>query len=383
MNVTEARRAVEQALVLPVQTWLDYSPKSIPLVIYDDSEFAFLNHPVPPQERPSQLTAATSIEISGVMTATIPAGMCENEEALVPLVYHECFHVFQATGAFQSTERFDFFKALAFYPELNSSYRALCLAESEILNNTTLTAQEQAIYLAALTKRRHNILALREGLLAFERSSERREGTASYVEQKARAAMFDKSPASVACRYGWSRQYAIGAAACWLLDRLQVKGWQERVQVGEAPTDILIGIFGREDLDLAALQLTEKEAQEDIAASQILARANAQAEELWRDGAIRVQLPGSVQVFRSFNPMGIVSLGDGRLLHSEFLIVQIPHGKIAIRKAIALEDYNLGELVFRAIPFQVVDGRLEATTETVQISLSNVESASDGILKLR
>lgn len=383
MNVTEAKRAIEQALVSPGQTWQGYSPKAIPLVIYDDSQFVFLNHPLPSQDRPSQLTAATSTEINGVMTATIPAGMCEDEEVVVPLVYHECFHVFQDTGAFQFAEQFDFFKALAFYPELNSSYRALCSAESETINNPSLTTKEQAVRLAALTQRRHAILAQREGLLAFERSSERREGTASYVEQKARAMIFGKPPESAACRYGWSRQYAVGAAVCWLLDRLEIREWQGRVQVGESPTDVLIDIFGQEDPDLDLPQLRIKEAQEEIIASQTLARANTQVDELLRAGAIRVKLPRNVQIRRSFNPMRIISFGDGRLLHSESLVLQMPGGEISIRGDIAIEDYNLGELVFRAVPLLVTSDTLEANTDTVQLSLSNVESVRDGVLTLR
>jgi hypothetical protein len=64
MKVSNAVEVVQKALDCPVQTWLDYSPKSFPLVIYDDNEFVLINHPAPPYERPEQLTAATAAEIN-------------------------------------------------------------------------------------------------------------------------------------------------------------------------------------------------------------------------------------------------------------------------------------------------------------------------------
>ncbi len=121
MNLTEAAKKIEQALTFPLETWPGYSPKSIPLAIYDAQDAIFYNHPDPPQEQPEQLAAATAVEINGVVTATIPVEMCRSETELIPLVYHECFHVYQNRGAFQFSEQFDFFKALAFYPELNGT----------------------------------------------------------------------------------------------------------------------------------------------------------------------------------------------------------------------------------------------------------------------
>jgi hypothetical protein len=97
--------------------------------------------------------------------------------------------------------------------------------------------------------------------------------------------------------------------------------------------------------------------------------------ELLHRGTIRVQLPAHVSVYRSFNPMKIVSLGDGRLLHTGYLVVQLPHGQITIRGQVALEDYNRGELLFRAVSWQEREGRVVVHPPAIQIALSNVKRA--------
>jgi len=175
MNTPQAIELVELALENPVSTWLDFTPKNVPLVLYDDQGFAFINHPNPPAERPENLTAATAVEINGILTATIPVEMCDDERSLVPLVYHECFHVYQGSR-FQFKGEYNFFEVLAFYPELNPVYRALCSAETDILNNHDLTNVEKARLLAATAQKRRLILAKHDGLNHFEHDLERNEG---------------------------------------------------------------------------------------------------------------------------------------------------------------------------------------------------------------
>ncbi|MFZ6029169.1 MAG: hypothetical protein ACOYYS_15765 [Chloroflexota bacterium] len=155
-----------------------------PLVVYDEDDFVFLNHPNPPTQRPEQLSAATATEINGVLTATIPAMYGDDENILVPLAYYECFHVYQKT-AFRLRRKYDFFEVLAFYPELNVVYRALCSAETEVISHSRLSPVERAAYLSALTYKRHEILSQHEGLLDFEQDLEVREGVAAFVESKA------------------------------------------------------------------------------------------------------------------------------------------------------------------------------------------------------
>jgi hypothetical protein len=381
MNLAEAAKKIEPALTSPVETWPGYSPKSLPLAIYDARDVIFYNHPDPPQERPEQLAAATAVKINGVVTATIPVEMCPSETELIPLVYHEGFHVYQDRGAFQFSEQFNFFKALAFYPELNGTYRGLCLAEAEVINDSLLSSKEKAIYLATLAQRRHKILTEQEGLLAFEKSSERREGTASYVEQQARTQIFSMPVEAVPTQYGWSRQYTIGAGTCYLLDEL-VKGWPARVEAGESPTGVLIRGFGQEKADLTRLKLAEKIAQENEATAQIRANLQAKIDRLEAEGAIRLRLPTRVSIRRSFNPQAIVSLGDGRLLHSDYLLLQLPNGKISLRGDGIVEDYSHNEVIFPPVPLQIVNDRLAVDTQAVQIFLTGVQRVGENMFKL-
>ncbi|MBN2004520.1 MAG: hypothetical protein JXA21_14285, partial [Anaerolineae bacterium] len=118
MKVEVAVDIVKRALENPVSTWLDYTPQNIPIAIYDDDEFSFINYPNPPSERPDNLMAATAIDINGTLTATIPVADCDDERELIAVVYHECFHVYQRQR-FQYNEEYDFFEIMAFYPELN------------------------------------------------------------------------------------------------------------------------------------------------------------------------------------------------------------------------------------------------------------------------
>lgn len=95
MKARMAIESIRQAFKTPLPTWLEYTPAHTPIVVYDEDEFFFLNHPHPPTERPENLTAATALPTNGISTAALPASMCETEQALVPLTCHECFHVYQ------------------------------------------------------------------------------------------------------------------------------------------------------------------------------------------------------------------------------------------------------------------------------------------------
>lgn len=52
MNLQQAIEVIERALENPVSTGLDFTPKNVPLVLFDDEGVAFINHPNPSEERP-------------------------------------------------------------------------------------------------------------------------------------------------------------------------------------------------------------------------------------------------------------------------------------------------------------------------------------------
>jgi len=389
MNVTQAAYQVERDLASPLAVWPEYSPATIPLVIFDDDDFRFYNHPAPPQRRPAHMMGATAAEIDGVWTALVPVTTCQDETDLIPLVYHECFHAFQHSGAFRFDEQFDFFRSLAFYPELDATYRALCLAEIEVLESPGLQPGQKATLLAGLAERRQAILAARADLPAFVQHLERLEGTAFYVEQQVRAQRFGV-PAEmfsahyggvVPGKYGWTRHHAVGAAICRLLDGTY-DNWQGQVAGGASLSALLIDRFGQQRVDLACLDLAAIVAREQQSASQIRAGLEAQIAQLEQDGAIRIQWPEGASVVQMLSPTAAVSLGDGRLLHGSFLTIQLPNGTIQLQGGRILQDYNRREVMFPAVPVDHTADRLQVDTDTAQIALSGVGRIGENRFRL-
>lgn len=381
MIAKQALEIVRQALENPVLTWLDYSPKSVPIVLYDDDEFVFINHPNPSKERPTNLTAATALEINGALTATIPVEACADEQSLVPLVYHECFHVYQGQK-FQYGGEYDFFEVLAFYPEMKPAYRALCSVETDVLNNSALSNLDKARILSTTVQKRRQILAEHDGLLDFENNLERNEGVASFVEQKARMQLFNIPPDNSTCYYGYSRQYFMGAATCWLFEQMfSPKEWQEKVERETSLSDLLVANFPQET-DLSRLHLEDKENPERQKVDQIFSEVNRDIENLFQNGAITIKLPLRTNIFRSFSPKSIIALGDGRLIHPEFVIIQTPNGSISVQNEMALENYNENTVTFASKPCRVIDNKLDIHSENVKVSLENVNQLSDEVIEV-
>lgn len=381
MDIKQALEIIQRALENPVPTWLDYTPQNVPLVLYDEHGFLFINHPNPPKERPDNLTAATALNINGFLTATIPLVICDDEQSLVPLVYHECFHVYQGQK-FQYGGEYNFFEVLAFYPEMNPVYRALCSAETDVYNNSTLPNLDKARILSATAQKRRQILTERDGLLDFENTLERNEGLASFVEQKARLQLFDIPPDNSTCYYGYSRQYFIGAATCWLFEKMYPSSeWQEQVERGISLSDFLIQNIPQET-DLAFLALENRENLEKQKVGQIFSEVSQKIENLFQNGAITIKLPSKVNVFKSFSPKSIISLGDGRLIHPKFVIIRTPNGYISVENQMTLENYNENTVTFASELCEIKDNKLDIRTENVTISLENVTQLPDGVIEI-
>ncbi len=179
MNIQEVVQVISNARANPVQLWPMYNIATIPFAVYDKHEVAYIGHPNPPEIRPQNLMAATAVEINGTQTATIPVEMCDNPAAALPLAYHEGFHVFQRHNFTETAA--DMFTAMAFYPDLDAEYRALCRLETAVLNRADWTIEQKLKSLGSLTVLRRNRLTHHESLLAYERYLERNEGTALYA----------------------------------------------------------------------------------------------------------------------------------------------------------------------------------------------------------
>jgi len=87
-------------------------------------------------------------------------------------------------------------------------------------------------------------------------------------------------------------------------------------------------------------------------------------------------------VYRTFSPRSILSSGNGRLIHPEFVIIQTSNGVISVENEMTLEDYNHNTVSFPAKPIEVKDIRLDIQTEHVKVILENVKQLPDGIIKV-
>jgi hypothetical protein len=377
-SVHQAIQIIQEALVDPVETWPGYSPQAIPLLVFDDDEVAYLNHPAPPQARPSGLMAATAAEIGGELTATLPLWMFkEDAEHLVPLVYHECFHVYQDGGAFTGivpAPDFSFHRALSFYPELDPHYRALCRAEADTHNNASLSLAERAAYLAALAAKRYEILSQHSETLFLERMTERQEGSAFYVQQIAELRLTGTPPPSLEARFGYSRQYYFGAANCHLLSQFG-GDWHRPIETGLAPSEVLQQKFGQEAPELDAIHLEPKVEEETEQVRQVLDGV----EQSPGERGIRLQVPPNAM--RGFNPMSVLALRDGRLIHTDIYILQLPSGSLSLKQGKLVEDYVRNEIWLPPVVVSFDGGRLTATSDVLEMDLSGIVQVGDGIYR--
>ena len=364
---------IEDARRAPVRPWRDYAFEAIPFVVYDDHATIYVNHPNPPDERPATLMAATAVEIGGVQTATLPAFMCLTPADALPIAYHEGFHVYQA-ARFASRPS-DMFTAMAHYPELDAAYRALCRVEVNVLNDVARTPAGKLAVIAEIIRQRRAVLERHPSLIPYESYLERNEGTASYVKQKARLALYDILPPPVEFDYGWSRFYRAGSALCWLLDEA-VPDWKSRVEAGESPEDIALErASGAVDLD--AHGLAAALADEETTITEIRAGIDALVQPLLAPDAVTIYYPAEGPVYRAFSPATLQSLGDGRILHrTMFKLLRPGKGHVGADNAAVIDDIAQKRVLLPAC-------QAEFDGDTLRIQGGGIDAALTGVAKLQ
>ncbi|MBU0935824.1 MAG: hypothetical protein KKC64_09400 [Spirochaetes bacterium] len=378
MNNKEALKIVQRALKNLTSTWLDYTPEKIPFVVFDKNDFTFFNHPNPPKERPAALinNAGTATDINGVLTATLPAELCDNEIEMISCLYHECFHVYQGHN-FKYDQNYVFFEVLSFYPELNPMYRALCSAEVDVLNNKDFSKQQKTKLLSEIAKRRWLILSKHSGLLDFEKTLERMEGLASFVGEKAAMDILGVAPKNIIPCYGFSRQYFTGAGYCWFFEEMYSSNeWQAKIEKGLSISG-LISEMNSENIDISILNLPIKENHERQEVSKIVYDGSKIIEGLIKNNPITIKLPSQKNIDRFFDPMNMISFGDGRIIHSNSVGINLPNGSIFINQGMALENYIDQTITFSAESYAASNNTLNINTEKIQVTLSNIKELSE------
>jgi len=369
VKANQAARLLKAHLKRPLDVWPGFDLSQTPFAIYDEDNVVFVNHPSPPDEPPA-LHAATDMEIGGVLTAVVPAAYAKDEAELIPLAYHEAFHVYQNTGNFAPEPGFNFFTALAFYPELDAGYLALCLLEEQLFNDLHLSLEPKAAALATTSRKRIEILSRNENALLLENYSQRFEGTASYVEQRVAHKVFNKPYPPVSGGSSRVRTYRAGTALGRLLDALGAD-WMRRVQEGATPSDVLIGAF-LEDVNLKPYGLSRMLVQARAKANELRDATETELSRAFSAGAVTLTMPPQSTVYRSFNPQRITSLGNGQVVYRGPRL-DFDCGYIQLSDEVPLlEDMRTGTLLFPARQVRFEGSRLMADGPDIRANLSQV-----------
>ncbi len=232
--------------------WPGFDPLAIPLAIFDGRQTWLFRHPNPPAGfvpvadaapparvfpgRYSAVTANSSAEIGGIMSATLQFDVARNQgppSELAAVALHEAFHVFQREHhAGWSGNEGD----LLVYPVTDADLLAARRLESEALARALANVEDGGAACwarVALAYRRERFAAMDSAFVAYERLTELNEGLAAYVQLRAGGGSTVTIPADEflpeAVRY---RTYFIGPAWALLLDRLS-PGWQRALEAND------------------------------------------------------------------------------------------------------------------------------------------------------
>ncbi len=381
MQVAEIVALIEEERKqAPAVPWPGYSFQEIPFAIYDDNTVEYIGHPNPPEERPPNLMAATSIDINGTETATIPVAFCDDEQKALLMAYHEGFHVYQHHHFAPLLP--DMFTAMAYYPDLDLEYRTLCALEGAVLRRDDWSTEQKLGALGLLTRSRREILEQHPSLLPYERFLERNEGTASYVEQRTRQARYGIAPTLPVIGHGWQRFYIVGAAFCWLLDSVS-DDWTTRIEAGDTPGDLVME-WEDSSVSLKALGYTAAIQREADALYTFEQSIASTLEDLEQPELIRVRYKAEPQVYRAFEPAHLVSMGDGRVLHrTNFTLLLPSRGTIRVNSAACMDHVAAGELILPLRSAELEGNTLRATSDSVMIELMGVEQVDEKLYALR
>ena len=333
--------------------WPNFAPQRTPIAIFDGTRTWLFRHPAPPPEfvpvadhdsvrtmdgRYSEVTANTSTNIGGVLTATLSnTGTTAPLRRQAALVIHEAFHVYQRQHHPEwSANEADLF----LYPVDNAETLQMRRLESEALRRALSSAEQSQCWArAALDARAARFAKLPSSAVEYERRTELNEGLAQYVEDRAAGeTRADLLPAGeFAPDQIRLRAYSTGEALGLLLDRFDPPqsatqqdpgrffgNWRDELDGGKG--QFLDQILERR---LSGAKACEFYAPEKKAALQ---RAQADVGQLQkqREQALRdfhaqpgwrvvVESAGAGFGIQGFDPLNVSLVGSGLVLHRRYL----------------------------------------------------------------
>ena len=330
--------------------WPNFDPLAIPLATYDGKSTWLFRHPNPPPDfqgspissirsdirdgRHPAVTANSSAEIGGVMTATLLVdgrSPTRTPTELAATAIHESFHVFQRQHHphWQANEG-----DLLLYPVDDAKLLALRRLESEALRLALVTrdtARAACLGRLAIDYRTRRFAAMDSAFIAYERGTELNEGLATYVQLLALGRTTVDIPVQeFAAQEVRLRSYTIGPAIAFLLDRIRPR-WQYSLEVHDRQKldEVLAGsLVGAVESPNGGCALSASRVAE-IEGTAARDAANVVAQRAERRKAFEAR-PGSRVVItaaqgqplwpKGFDPLNVERV-DGGLLHTRFLTV--------------------------------------------------------------
>jgi len=333
--------------------WQGFNPLEIPLAIFDGEHSYLWRHPCPPETfehltahpkvtvmrgRYTDLTAHSHMNIAGVDTATILYDPLDAETTPLEwsaLITHEAFHVYhEKTFKQNHADEAD----LLLYPVDNAALLKLRRMETYALREAlrATNKQEKIAWAAKTLKVRRQRFEMMETAFAnYERSTELREGTAFYIENKVNGKVLDLPVEGFAATRVRQRCYKTGAALCALLETF-TNDWQKRL---ESSGDLYLdGLLAEA---LPATSISKRLSEEQV--NDLTTRAYEDVEKLrlerkqlrthldtapgWRVTVIApTEAPLKLQ---GFDPMN-VNLVEGGVLHKRYLKLGSSKGELEV-----------------------------------------------------
>lgn len=329
--------------------WPGFKPFQVPLALYNGALTLLVRHPSPPPEfaelpayqdirvfpgRHPAVHANTTIELGGVITATLIAGEECSATELAALLLHEAFH------AFQQEHHPDWVPneaELFSYPLEDLELLKLRRLETEALRRALVT-NELGWCRKFLELRNRRFAGLPGDSVGYERALELFEGLAHYIEARAMGtAREDLLPANgfapEEIRY---RCYRVGAAIGLLLDQL-LFDWKERLETGQVEALDKLLKLALEERSISPVHLSPSEEKTISACAAanlkgwLTKRVELEQEFLARPGwRVLLVAKGEPLWPQGFDPLNIRRLSKAKLLHTRWLKLGNTKGTVEV-----------------------------------------------------
>lgn len=345
------------------QLWPGFEPADFPVVVFDGDNTWLYRHPNPPDEflqgptkdgaigflgRHPAVVGNTAAEIGGEITATILHGEGPDTEALIA---HETFHVYCR----RQHPRWVANEAVAMeYPDDDVDALTLRRLEARALRQAILDCSREWAA-TAMTVRRQRFAQLPEAAARYERDLELCEGLAHYVEGRAagRVRCIDALSEPSAPDAIRASSYSTGEAIAVLLDRFR-PGWTDILEANDTLDldGLLCGALAAthpRNFHAEERMRVADGAREDIAAMKAERRARREAFLARKDAVVLTAPDDEPFTVTGFDPMNIVNLGDGEVLHTRWIKLRGHDGDIEMLNGQALTEAAGSHALFDGI----------------------------------